>query len=351
MRRSLLVVAAIAAALALPLAIGAQPAGSEFYVVDADGSNHRALTAGEPPEILDLSPNRKQMLLRCAPGQDREHCDGLVIADIHGGAPRTLVPLKNYNAISDSVASWSPDGTKIAFERYDTGTIGPDVWVVASDGTGLHRVARNGWLGAWSPDSQRLSFVIYEKGPSCVYGGRIQVVRTDMKGRRWVTRPGHLVCVRGLAWSPSGRYIAYLRTGKRFAAYALLVADLRLGRSRFVGYGDSPTWLPDDRLAYLGIGNGLLRRTLRISRLDGKRERVLLKNAVVGLGSRSPDGRQPALERLTDFNAGTFALEIWNQAGRRQAILDHGRINVFGGPWGFGVWWSRNARHIYCLRY
>jgi hypothetical protein len=227
--------------------------------------------AGDPRPLAE--PEADAAAVRA--GQDREHCDGLVIADIHGGAPRTLVPLKNYNAISDSVASCR----RTVRRSRSSVTTRARLARTCLRRTGLHRVARNGWLGAWSPDSQRLSFVISEKGPSCGYGGRIQVVRTDMKGRRWVTRPGHLVCVRGLAWSPRGRYIAYLRT-------------------------------------------------LRISRLDGKRERVLLKNAVVGLGSRSPDGRQLALERLTDFNAGTFALEIWNQAGRRQAILDHGRINV-----------------------
>jgi len=337
-------------ALALPLAVKAQFEG-EFFIVGADGKDHRALLTGEPPGIIDLSLDRKSMILRgspCGPDQPGPDNCGLVVADVHGHQAKTIVPM-TYREFSGEDASWSPDGKKIAFERYQTG-IGPDVWVVSADGTSPRRLVRNAWLGPWSPDSRRLAFVQQAPGPSCGYGGQLQIMRTDGTGRRVLTRPGRLVCPGPVAWSPSGRYVAYVRLGKRLGLLTpkLFVADLRLRRSRLVGFGSSPTWSPDDQLTFLRPGRDPFRSTVTISRANGTHQRTFLKD-VRSLGSWSPNGQWLAVVRVTDPVDSLFALEIRGRKGRLASVLDRGRHYGWGSTY-FTPWWTPDSRRLVCLR-
>lgn len=61
----------------------------------------------------------------------------------------------------DGHVSWSPDGTKIAFERYTT-TLGSQIYVMnAADGSGLKRLTFNGTDNrqpSWSPDGAKIVF-------------------------------------------------------------------------------------------------------------------------------------------------------------------------------------------------
>jgi len=324
---------------------------AKFFIVGADGKDHRALLTGEPPGIIDLSLDRKSMILRgspCGPDQPGPDNCWLVVAAVHGHQAKTIVPM-TYREFSGEDASWSPDGKKIAFERYQTG-IGPDVWVVSADGTSPRRLVRNAWLGPWSPDSRRLAFVQQAPGPSCGYGGQLQIMRTDGTGRRVLTRPGRLVCPGPVAWSPSGRYVAYVRLGKRLGLLTpkLFVADLRLRRSRLVGFGSSPTWSPDDQLTFLRPGRDPFRSTVTISRANGTHERTFLKD-VRSLGSWSPNGQWLAVVRVTDPVDSLFALEIRGRKGRLASVLDRGRHYGWGSTY-FTPWWTPDSRRLVCLR-
>jgi Tol biopolymer transport system component len=100
----------------------------------------------------------------------------------------------------DTSPTWSagPSGGRIAFTRNRAGR--EDVYTVRPDGTGLERVTRRGGSGpSWSPDGSRLAF---ERR------GNVHVVRADGGGMRRVTRDfgGQP------AWSPDGRRIAFVRT-------------------------------------------------------------------------------------------------------------------------------------------
>lgn len=62
----------------------------------------------------------------------------------------TGTALTSDSSVIDGNPYFSPDGTKIAFERYDQTTTKTDIYVVNSDGTGLTRLTQNLFTGEGS---------------------------------------------------------------------------------------------------------------------------------------------------------------------------------------------------------
>jgi WD40-like Beta Propeller Repeat len=66
--------------------------------------------------------------------------------------------------------TWSPDGTKIAFDR--TGGGNSDIWVINEDGTGLTRLTNGPGSNShptWSPDGGRIAFASTRDGVGHIY--------------------------------------------------------------------------------------------------------------------------------------------------------------------------------------
>lgn len=100
--------------------------------------------------------------------------DGVAIftMDVDGGNRRRLTLKKLVPGVTDSHPAWSPDGTRIAFQRTTNagGTWRSDIWVVNWDGTGATNVtsspAFREQAPAWSPDGSRLAFSVEESAGS-----------------------------------------------------------------------------------------------------------------------------------------------------------------------------------------
>jgi dipeptidyl aminopeptidase/acylaminoacyl peptidase len=118
----------------------------------------------------------------------------------NGAVPVDLTPA---SPAADIEPRWSPDGTKIAFQSDRTGNI--DVYTMNPDGSAVADLtgdpARD-TLGDWSPDSQQLVFTSTRTGNGDLYltsrsGGAVTRLTTDDGAD-----------TRG-AWSPDGATIAY----------------------------------------------------------------------------------------------------------------------------------------------
>jgi WD40 repeat protein len=157
-----------------------------------------------------------------------------------------LVNRTNTPTIEEGNPAWSADGAVLAFQSWADGG---GVEVMNADGSGRRRVA-NGFARnagyftdslAWAPDSDRLA-IAFVTGDVAILdvasGERIDVG----DGTRW------------LAWSPTGRYLAWSRRGVIWAydsdsGETFTIAEMG-SNVRFLN------WFPDeDRLLFIGFSD------------------------------------------------------------------------------------------------
>lgn len=133
---------------------------------------------------------------------------------IHGdGTGLTRVAAKSETSFDGP--HWSPDGTRIAYNRSGKGNIHGDtytVWVVNADGSGQRKLttgAARGFDVAWSPDGSQVAFV----GGATKDQSGICVVNADGGGLERVTGEQG----KELNWAPEAK-IHFIRRGTDICA-------------------------------------------------------------------------------------------------------------------------------------
>jgi Tol biopolymer transport system component len=143
----------------------------DIYMIDADGSNQINLT--KTPEIderyPDFSPDGSQLcFFNSGYGRPLSSDSGIYVMNIDGSNPSRLI--KEGRATQ---CDWSPDGTKIAFTSiYDsinsTAQVSDEeVYVINADGSGRTNLTTNSVSdlhATWSPDGTRIAFASYMGG-------------------------------------------------------------------------------------------------------------------------------------------------------------------------------------------
>ena len=204
--------------------------GSRIYVMNADGSEHLALTkpiVGRIPSLAWSPDGRKLAFLH--EGGCGQFCFNLYVVGSDGSGMRNLTsklaPGGHPGAGPASDPAWSPDGRKLAFVRLNA-SVGSPIYVVKADGSGLLRLTRNPALDAdptWSPDGRRIAFASERDGNSEVY-----VMNANGSGQRNLTRnPAYDA---NPTWSPDGRKIAFV--SNRDGSYQVHVMNADGGGQR-----------------------------------------------------------------------------------------------------------------------
>ena len=226
----------------------------DVYVVDANGTGVRRLTtsrAGQnvpSPTAIAWSPDGHRIVVTLAGEENFSESSYIDVFDSDGGGRRRLVPFQA------GEPSWSPDSSRIAFDRWFS-IDGTDLYVVDADGGNLRRLTgrSNRSFGsdspAWSPDGRRIAFV---RAGSLDAPSEIYVIGVDGTGLRRVTTSPRDPGNQGdfpVVWSPDGQRIAFVRNSNVRGPDIYVVRIDGGGLRRLTRSGDAsePAWSPDGR--------------------------------------------------------------------------------------------------------
>ncbi len=162
--------------------------------------------------------------------------------------------------------AWSPDSEWIVFVSYHRGNDRKGLYVMDADGKRLRRLDDKAWQAldailqgecAWSPNGKQIAFSMRVPRTDQVH---LCTVDIDGKNFRQLTQDGPLENrknvkespfpeVRHPAWSPNGKWIAYVYS-ESFATANIFIIDARgNGLEKPVitdaGRDLSPTWVPE----------------------------------------------------------------------------------------------------------
>ncbi len=322
------------------------------------GSGSMRVVWGNPQvsAVGELSPNRRQLLFSRA---EQTGGEGLYVANLDGSGARRIA--------TGAHGRWSPDGTKVAYERpMPFPCAGGALWVVSADGTGDHRVADCSLGAAWSPDSRQLALFVVSGLNADV--GKLTVADAADGSARTL---GAAQAPRDLVWSPQGNRLAFddrpdasPPSGHGVSAGGL--RDFPVPELRVVGLDGKPVgvlaassvpvWAPGgDSFAFdhvdvavaTGYEVGQFRHSLRLASPEGRTLRTV-RERCCGLTRWLPGGQELAyLDEGRTPKPHETATQVFvsrpDGTGRRQItrLLPGGVID--------GYWFAPDASRLYVL--
>jgi Tol biopolymer transport system component len=193
---------------------------SDIYTMNADGSGKTNLTNDAAVNWGRLSwfPSGNRIAYSSASDLDPAQSDLYMLSLGPDGGVVDKVKLTNTANYSEEDPAVSPDGTRIAFARYDPDSFRYDVYVMkAEPQSPTNRPKRltagpgGGNLPDWSPDGTKIAFVRYllpaEGYPDYQPNAEIFVMNANGSGKTNLTR--NAASDAEPAFSPDGKYIAF----------------------------------------------------------------------------------------------------------------------------------------------
>lgn len=210
----------------------------EIYVMS---DQHRTVTLADKTRELELLPDGKRIIY-CA---NDSKARGIYIYDLEG---HTSMPLLT-NIANAEAPSWSPDGTKIAFEVYQDGRKSSQIYTANVNGSEVKKLTEGpyyNWTPRWSPNGKKLVFETMRNDTPKNHspGGYRDIYVMDSDGQNQINLTtntfGHHP-----SWSPDGKFIAYMAHG------GVWVMKADGSAKRNISHGatrdSEPAWSPDGK--------------------------------------------------------------------------------------------------------
>jgi TolB protein len=229
-------------------------------------------------------------------GLATSHPDVATVAP-DGSDLRDLTPGEQSFFTADMHPSWSPDGTRIAYDSHRDSNLSTEIYAMDADGNNQRRLTHDSGDGRifntlplWSPSGDLIEF---EKGLSG-QSYDLWVMRPDGSDLRQLTSDGGQK--RDVSWSPDGTRLTYVRTDQAHSRIYVVGLDGKppVALSAADAFDDWPAWSPDGaRIAFSSPA-------LTVMNADGSERR-----AITEIGSASPswspDGTRIAFSGYRSF--------------------------------------------------
>jgi TolB protein len=220
--------------------------GRQVVKMKFDGTNVRALSASTFDGTPAWSPDRRKIVFARSLSANTPSQLWTMNADGSGARQLTNPPA----GMSDLEAIWSPDGTKIAFQRFY------QIWIVDASGANARPLDNYTNLNVidhmptWNQASTEIAFCRQYSGNGVIASKEIQGA-TPTKS---LTQPLSSRIDGWPAWSPSGNPILFWRNdghdSKIWAVDSTGTGE-RPVTSPGNGYDQAPCWSPDgDKIAF-----------------------------------------------------------------------------------------------------
>lgn len=207
----------------------------DVYTMNPDGSGVTNLTNSPSYDFgATWSPDGT----RIAFDSDRTGNHEIFVMDEFGG---NLVNLTN-NSAREGHPAWSPNGTKIAFFSDRDGN--EEIYVMSADGTGQTRLTNNAatdYLPTWSPDGTKIAFTSNRDG-------NFEIYSMNANGSGLTRLTNNAAEDAEPAWSPDGTKLAFYSNRSGNSEIYTMKADGKGTPTRLTNnnpFGDwDVTWKP-----------------------------------------------------------------------------------------------------------
>ena len=269
--------------------------------------------------------------------------------------------------------AWSPDGTYIAFVRREESY--SDLYLLDVESQQTIQVTRNGsrtqprsqefvhqviWATkpTWSPDGDEIIFLSQQRpatGPDdqpAIYEFPLRLYRfqTELAGTREPNNDDMLPLglegsdVLSPAWSPDGRYLAYVQAPRDTTPRRILLYDFATEQAEpFPGTPEGaydPAWSPDGQTLAFAVAEGPSTDIWTIEGVNSGTPQRLTRLGGARSPAWSPDGSSLALINVGDESTDLYIASLSRQngqltAGTPEPITSGAEIDPTGGlSWG-----------------